>query len=89
MRPPKYTFQTPKNASTSVELIYIELGDRIRDYRKRARITQECLAKNVGISRASLANIELGRQRIMLHLLNVFACHLGIKPQELVRGLWH
>lgn len=71
-----------------VERIYMELGDRIRMHRKRRGQTQEFLADGVGISRAALANVELGRQRIMLHSLTAYARHLGIKPQELVRGLW-
>lgn len=87
MRPPKM-HSLPKTASNAVEPIYMELGARIRVYRKRAHYTQERLADDVGISRAALANVELGRQRIMLHSLSVYARHLGIKTQELVRGLW-
>lgn len=87
MRPPKRK-KSPQTITAGVERIYMELGDRIRKHRKRAGYTQEFLADGVGISRAALANVELGRQRIMLHSLSAYARHLGIRPQELVRGLW-
>ncbi len=37
--------------------------------RKGLRRTQDQLAKQVGISRASLANIEAGRQQVLVHHL--------------------
>jgi transcriptional regulator with XRE-family HTH domain len=49
--------------------IYRDLGIRIRDLRKGLRRTQDQLAKQVGISRASLANIEAGRQQVLVHHL--------------------
>jgi transcriptional regulator with XRE-family HTH domain len=49
--------------------IYKNLGKRIRDLRKSLGQTQEQLAKQVGISRASLANIEAGRQQVLVHHL--------------------
>lgn len=49
--------------------IYKNLGMRIRDLRKALGRTQDQLAKQVGISRASLANIEAGRQQVLVHHL--------------------
>lgn len=49
--------------------VYRDLGIRIRDLRKGLRRTQDQLAKQVGISRASLANIEAGRQQVLVHHL--------------------
>ncbi|MCG8594179.1 MAG: helix-turn-helix domain-containing protein [Kiloniellales bacterium] len=51
------------------EKIYENLGLRIRDLRKALGRTQDQLAKQVGISRASLANIEAGRQQVLVHHL--------------------
>jgi len=51
------------------EQIYKNLGIRIRDLRKALGRTQDQLAKQVGISRASLANIEAGRQQVLVHHL--------------------
>jgi transcriptional regulator with XRE-family HTH domain len=41
-----------------------ELGQRIGDYRKTKGLTQGDLAKNIGMSRSSLAQIELGNRSI-------------------------
>ena len=49
--------------------IYKSLGETIRRYRRGIPRTQEQLAAEVGISRASLANIEAGRQQVLLHHL--------------------
>jgi len=49
--------------------IYRNLGKRIRDLRKGLGKTQDHLAKQIGISRASLANIEAGRQQVLVHHL--------------------
>ena len=49
--------------------IYRDLGTRIRDLRRGLGRTQDQLAKQVGISRASLANIEAGRQQVLVHHL--------------------
>ena len=46
---------------------YREIGERIRIKRKERGISQEGLAKAVGLKRPSLSNIEKGRQNILLH----------------------
>jgi transcriptional regulator with XRE-family HTH domain len=53
------------------EELYRELGRRIRQARERNSegLSQDALAKQLGISRASVVNIEAGRQRAPLHLL--------------------
>lgn len=53
--------------------IYKNLGARIRDLRKSLPQTQDQFAKQAGISRASLANIEAGRQQVLVHHLFTFA----------------
>ena len=57
---------------------YREVGQGIRRYRKIARRTQAQLAAEVGLSRASLANIEAGRQQVLVHHLYVIADALGL-----------
>lgn len=49
-------------------LIYVVLGARIASKRRAKGITQEDLADGLGMSRASLANIETGRQGVLLHV---------------------
>ena len=72
----------------SIERVYVKIGARIRIARNRAGVTQVHLAKRVGMSRPALANIEVGRQRIMIHDVKRFARALGTKPHILMRGIW-
>lgn len=54
-----------------VEALYKAIGRKIRDARGRLtqRLSQDKLAKRLGISRASVVNIEAGRQHAPVHLL--------------------
>lgn len=58
--------------------IYREVGRSIRRYRAGAHRTQAQLASEIGISRASLANIEAGRQQLLLHHLYAIADALDL-----------
>lgn len=58
-----------KPEKTKVEPIYRKLGNLIAEKRKEQGVTQEQLAKKVRMSRPALANMEKGRQRIMIHQL--------------------
>lgn len=49
------------------EAIYRDVGREIARERKRRGYTQTQLANLLGISRGSIANIEVGRQRIPIH----------------------
>ena len=57
---------------------YREVGRAIRRHRKSARRTQAQLAAEIGLSRASLANIEAGRQQVLVHYLYVIADALDL-----------
>ena len=59
------------------EELYRELGKKLRQAREARRFSQEKLAGQLGISRASVVNIEAGRQRAPLHLLWQFSEALG------------
>jgi transcriptional regulator with XRE-family HTH domain len=49
--------------------LYRQLGRTVAARRKELRLTQVEVAVQLGLTRASLANLENGRQRIMLHQL--------------------
>src|ERR1700740_1384654 len=66
------------------ELIYPLVGTLIRKRRKKLRFTQEALAARLGMSRASVANIEVGRQKVLLHHLYAFAEILDLAPTDLL-----
>lgn len=58
--------------------IYRQIGENIRRYRKGRR-TQAQLGAEIGISRASLANIEAGRQQVLVHHLYAIAAALDLE----------
>jgi transcriptional regulator with XRE-family HTH domain len=47
--------------------IYRLLGRNVAAHRTNRKLTQAQVAERIGLTRASLANIETGRQRAMLH----------------------
>lgn len=66
----------------AVEPIYKSIGAIIRGKRRGNELPQEALAGRLGISRATLANIETGRQRVLVHQLYALAEALAVKPQD-------
>lgn len=64
--------------------IYRQFGAAIRERRRKLGLTQEQLAESCEMSRAALANIETGRQRVLLHHVYVLARVLELKPRELL-----
>jgi len=61
----------------NLQLSQKELGQRIGDYRKMKGLTQGDLASNIGISRSSLAQIELGNRSVQIFELQSMAMVLG------------
>jgi transcriptional regulator with XRE-family HTH domain len=64
--------------------LYDRLGVLIKSRRKQLSLTQQKLAARLGISRASLANIETGRQKVLVHQLYAFGTALGLPPSDLL-----
>ena len=59
-----------------------ELGQRIGNYRKMKGLTQGDLAKNIGMSRSSLAQAELGNRSIDVFELQNMAMVLGFSIDQ-------
>lgn len=68
----------------STDEIYAIVGNLIQTTREEARMTQDELARRVGLSRTSISNIEHGRQRIQVHILWTMASALGVPAQQLL-----
>lgn len=62
--------------------IYRDFGKKIADFRNSHNLTQAQLARQIGLSRASLANIERGEQRVYLHQLLALSAALAPVPFE-------
>jgi transcriptional regulator with XRE-family HTH domain len=58
------------------------LGRQISERRKAVRVTQQGLADAIGISRAAVANIERGEQRVFLDQIVAIASYLGAKSVD-------
>lgn len=58
--------------------LYNYIGGVIKEHRQRAGLTQSELARRAGVTRYSIANIEKGRQGVLLHTLRSIAHALGI-----------
>src|SRR5260370_23298936 len=69
---------------TDFDEVYRVLGRKVRQMREVQRLSQDQLAKRLGISRASVVNIEAGRQRAPLHLLWQIAELLGTDLTQLI-----
>jgi transcriptional regulator with XRE-family HTH domain len=70
------------------EPVYRLLGAKIERMRSTLGWTQDELARKVNMSRGSIANIEAGKQRILLHDIEVFAQAFQSSPKVLLRGIW-
>jgi transcriptional regulator with XRE-family HTH domain len=63
------------------------LGGVIQQRRKKLGLRQHQLAAHLGISRGSLANIELGNQGMLVHQLYNFARALNLSPEDFLMPL--
>lgn len=63
---------------------YLILGTRIREFRIKASLKQETFAIFLKLSRASIVNIEKGRQHPSIHLLLDIAKVLNIHISDLL-----
>jgi transcriptional regulator with XRE-family HTH domain len=68
------------------QMFYRFVGERIRVARQRSipRISQVQLANHLNMSRASVVNIEAGRQHPPLHILWEIAEFLNIEVRDLI-----
>jgi transcriptional regulator with XRE-family HTH domain len=77
------TNKLPLMAST-IDAVYSAIGSRIREIRQAARLTQSAVAAEAKLTRQSVANIEKGRQRFMLHTLLDISRALDVEPASLL-----
>lgn len=76
--------QRPSVAADFGRQINRHLGQAIRERRGVVDKTQVRLAEEVGLSRASIANIEAGEQAVSVAMLFHFARALDLTPEELL-----
>lgn len=71
-----------------LEPVYGLVAMKIRHVRETVGMTQEDLAKKVGYTRVTIVNIETGRQRLPLHMVEEISRALGTTTKHLMRGIW-
>lgn len=65
---------------------YLDFGRRVRAARVTSGLTQQGLADALGLTRSSVANIEAGRQRVLLHVPAAIAAATRTALTELLPG---
>ena len=70
------------------EDFYVLLGNRVRLFRQQRGLTQEQIGSRLTptMTRASLANIETGKQRVLAHTLIQLSAALDVSLDDLTRA---
>lgn len=66
---------------------YTKIGANIKAARASRDMKQHVLADMLGLSRASIVNIEKGRQHVTIHTLWQISIHLNTDFQEFLKGI--
>jgi len=67
--------------------ILMRFGERVRQLRKSAGLSQEAFADECGMDRTYLGGIERGQRNVALRNIDAIATALGITLSELMDGL--
>ncbi|HEY1804866.1 MAG TPA: helix-turn-helix transcriptional regulator [Terracidiphilus sp.] len=68
----------------NLDVFYKKIGENIKAKRRERGLSQEGLAKAVGLKRPSMSNIEKGRQNILLHTFCDIVETLGTNANALL-----
>ena len=71
-------------ATAAITNLYRAIGAQLAATRQERGVRQADLATAVGLTRASVANIENGAQRIQIHTLIAAAQALSLDPADLI-----
>jgi DNA-binding XRE family transcriptional regulator len=72
------------DSSNKEALLYQIVGQNVKNFRLKSKISQLELSKNVGVSRISIVNIESGKQRPSLYLISQIAECLARSLHEVI-----
>jgi transcriptional regulator with XRE-family HTH domain len=70
--------------TSSQQQLYTEFGDRVRRRRTELGVLQSEVARRMGLSRASISNLEAGRQHPQLHQVYEIAGILQVEVGALL-----
>lgn len=80
MRSPLVKIQTRRVVDQ--QALYREVGKRIQQQRKAARMSQDELAVALGLTRVACSNLERGANRILLEHVYNAALLFGVSPSR-------
>lgn len=63
--------------------LYNRVAQKIREVRRACHLSQESLGSQIGLSRAAIANIESGRQQILVHTIYRIAGACNLDPLKI------
>lgn len=78
-------FYSSVHRSVTLQEVYAIVGRRIRELRKRLKLTQEGLAEECGLDFRSVGAVERGERNLSLKSLSAIAKALKIKPEILIQ----
>lgn len=81
------SYVTIKKEVVQCEPVYVSFGEVVKMHRLKRGWTQTDLAEKIGLSRTSITNIEIGRQRVLLSDLFDFAKAFGVTPKSIFSAL--
>ncbi|MEV5447014.1 helix-turn-helix transcriptional regulator [Streptomyces sp. NPDC052644] len=64
-----------------------ELGQRLADCRREARLSQDAVADHVGVERRSIQRYERGERDVPFTVLLLIAERTGCEVSDLVQGI--
>jgi len=67
--------------------ILLRFGQRVRELRLKAGLSQEAFAEKCDLDRTYIGGIERGERNLALRNINEIARGLGVSLAELMRGL--
>lgn len=65
--------------------LLLAFGERLRQLRKSASLSQEALADIAGLDRTYVSSCERGLRNVTLETINKLANALGVAPEALVK----
>lgn len=71
------------------DLLFKEIGKRLKAKRKEKKLTQADLAKAAGVLRTSITNLEAGKQKVPLPVVYELCVVLGIDIGALLPSIDH
>lgn len=67
--------------------ITVRFGERLRDFRRRAGLSQEEFAEKCDLDRTYVSGIERGKRNVALRNIEAIAKALSVPISEIMKGL--